>query len=220
MLSMVMYCGDNADVYPGCASGDIYGFNVFDWIYWRTNQIPTLPNGQPATFNLSPILTELGSKGSTNNLLCPMDQFDSTCNPTSEPQHYGFSYEVLSIMDSDGKNLGITTIVNQGAIDTFKQSNVRRPAQKFCVCEMATHANPGAGTDAPPTDQNPYAAQTGRFEATYAGTLERGVFTGYSPGDFLTLRHDGKADIGFVDGHADAVPWWYGTNANYIIPAY
>jgi prepilin-type N-terminal cleavage/methylation domain-containing protein/prepilin-type processing-associated H-X9-DG protein len=219
-LGMTMYCGDNNDVYAGCASGNNYSFNVFDWIYWRTNPIPTLPNGQPATFNLSPILTELGSKGTTNNLLCPMDlPSGNRGRPTSETCCYSFSYEYLSIgITTDGKNLGLTTMVDDGVAYTFKQSQVRHPSRIFGACEIVTHLNPGQGTDAPPADDQSDVAQTGRFEALWYGSVVNGVLTGYSQGDFLTMRHSGKANIGFVDGHADTVPWWYGTNANYVVP--
>jgi prepilin-type N-terminal cleavage/methylation domain-containing protein/prepilin-type processing-associated H-X9-DG protein len=222
-LSMIMYCGDNNDVYAGCASADEYGFNVFDWIYWWTNPPATLPSGQPAYYNLSPILTELGVKGNTNLLRCPMDKFDATRGyPTDASQYYSFSYEMLSLNITDNQNLGITTIVDGGVVYLFKQSQVRTPAHKFMVCEPAMHNNNfGQGVDAPPNPPfNTSAVGTsGRFQAVAAGTWNNGILSGSSPHNFLTMRHDGNADIGFADGHAQAVPWWYGTNLSYVVPA-
>jgi prepilin-type processing-associated H-X9-DG protein len=218
-LGMIMYCGDNNDVYAGCASGAIYGFNVFDWIYWRTNPIAQLPNGKPALLNLSPILVELGVKGNTNLLRCPMDlDTGNRGKPTTEVCCYSFSYEWLSMMSAD--NIGLTTIVDpsdNNAAHIFKQAQVRRPSQIFGACEETTHYNSGQGTDAPPGDSLGTVCQTGRFEPLYGGSFVNGVFTGYTQGDYLTMRHDGKAVNGFVDGHAEAVPWWYGTNINYVI---
>jgi prepilin-type N-terminal cleavage/methylation domain-containing protein/prepilin-type processing-associated H-X9-DG protein len=221
-LGMVMYCGDNNDVYPGCGSGTTYDFNVFDWVYWRMNPVAMLPNGTPATYNVSPILAQLGGKGGSNTLLCPMDQPDSTRGLPiqSGGELYPFSYSMLSLDINNGKNLGITTIVDVGVPYIFKQSHVRRPAQKFMVCEPVTHDNPRQGTDAPPLDP-PYpdgwVDETGRFEPLDGGSVVNGVLTDFTQGDFLTMRHDGRADIGFVDGHVEAVPWWYATNANYVV---
>jgi prepilin-type N-terminal cleavage/methylation domain-containing protein/prepilin-type processing-associated H-X9-DG protein len=227
-LSMIMYCGDNGDVYAGCASGTTYNFNVFDWIYWRTNPVPNLPDGQPATYNLSPILTELGTKGSSNILMCPMDLQDSLRGAGStEGQDYSFSYEMLSLNEinddaAGANNLGLTTIVDTDLnVYTFKQSEVIRPAQKFMACETVTHLETW---DAPLLDYNPagggvgWVAETGRFQPLAGGTWADGQYTGFTLNNFLTLRHDGKADVSFVDGHVEAVPWWYGTNVSYVVP--
>jgi prepilin-type N-terminal cleavage/methylation domain-containing protein/prepilin-type processing-associated H-X9-DG protein len=228
-LSMVMYCGDSRDIYIGSASGDTYGFNQYDWIYWRTNTtgLP-LVNGQAPIYNLSPILTELGTKGSSNILLCPMDVQDALRGAAStEGQDYSFSYEMLSenIVNDDtatANNMGLTTIVDlENVTYLFKQSQVRLPAQKFMVCETVTHLETW---DAPLLDYNPsgggvgWDAETGRFEPLNGGTWTDGSYVGFSVGNFLTLRHGGRADVAFVDGHVDNVPWWYGTNTTYVVP--
>ena len=223
-LSMAMYCGDNSDVYPGCGSGTAYQFNVFDWIYWRNNPVATLPGGQPATYNLSPILTELGAKGGSNTLVCPMDMFDSIRGIPNQGEIYDFSYEMLSedLVNNNTVSLGLTTIVDAAVPITalFKQAFVRRPAQEFMMCEPCTHLGEG---DAPPGDISgalaaPWVAETGRFQPLDGGTWENGEYTGYTLNNFLTMRHNGNANIGYVDGHAASVPWWYGTNVNYVVP--
>jgi prepilin-type N-terminal cleavage/methylation domain-containing protein/prepilin-type processing-associated H-X9-DG protein len=220
-LSMAMYCGDNSDEYAGCASGTAYDFNVFDWIYWRTNALPALPDGVPATYNLSPILTELGTKGGSNVLICPMDTFNASRGfPTAEGECYSFSYEMMSLDITDNQNLGLTTIVDAGDAYIFKQSRVIRPAQKFLTVEPCTHDNPGQGTDAPPIDPGNdagWVAETGRFQAVSGGTWADGILTGSAPNNYLTMRHEGKANIGYADGHMAPVPWQYGTNLNYVV---
>src|SRR3954469_5545974 len=37
-LGMAMYLNDNNSVFPGCASRNTFGFQVDDWIWWRTGQ--------------------------------------------------------------------------------------------------------------------------------------------------------------------------------------
>jgi len=220
-LAMALYCGDNNDQYPGSASGTTYNFNVFDWIYWRTNPPATLPNGQPATYDKSPILTELGTKGNSNILMCPMDTPGSTrAQPTTEGPCYSFSYEMLSLNVTSGVNLGMTAL-DDGTLMIFKQSQVRNPSQKFLTCEPCTHDNPGARNDAPPIDPaypGGWVAETGRFEPLSGGTWTGSKLTGADVNNYLTLRHDGNADIGFADGRVAAVPWWYGTNTMYVVP--
>src|SRR5579862_9587230 len=65
-LAMTIYVGDNNDTYAGAASANTYGFHAEDWIYWRANPWPTLPDGSPATLNKSPLVRVLGTGGSTN----------------------------------------------------------------------------------------------------------------------------------------------------------
>jgi prepilin-type N-terminal cleavage/methylation domain-containing protein/prepilin-type processing-associated H-X9-DG protein len=221
-LSMAMYCGDSGDAYPGCGSGTTYQFNVWDWIYWRNDPAATLPNGQPATYNLSPILTELGTKGSSNILVCPMDQFDSLRGTPNQGEIYDFSYEMLSedLVNNNAVSLGLTTIVDAAVPITavFKQSFVRRPAQEFMVCEPCTHLGEG---DSPPLDtaaSYDWVAETGRFQPLGGGEWENGVYSGFTYNNFLTMRHGGNADIGYADGHVAGVPWFYGTNVNYVVP--
>ena len=219
-LSMAMYCGDNGDVYPGSGSGTTYQFNTFDWIYWRNPpQAGDLAmNGQLAYYNYSPILTELGSKGNSNILMCPMDVSNSLRGIPNQGQPYPFSYEMLSDDLTDNQNLGITTIVDDAVSPavtyTFKQSQVRRPSQKLMACEVVTHLS---RDDAPSVDTT-WVAETGRFQPLSGGIWANNVLTGYTVNNWLTLRHNGNADIGFADGRVDAVPWWYGTNANYVVP--
>jgi len=215
-LSMAMYCGDNGDVYPGSGSGTTYSFNVFDWVYWRNPPQggDLAMNGQPAYYYFSPILTELGTKGNSNILMCPLDQSNSLRGVPNQGQPYPFSYEMLSDDITDNLNLGLTTIVDAGVNYIFKQSQVRRPSQKMMACEVVTHLSPN---DAPSVDTT-WVAETGRFQPLSGGTWANNVLTGYTVNNWLTRRHDGNANIGFADGRADAVPWWYGTNANYVVP--
>jgi prepilin-type processing-associated H-X9-DG protein len=47
----------------------------------------------------------------------------------------------------------------------------------------------------------------GRWQVISAGD-------GTSLNDYLTMRHDGRATVTMTDGHAEAVPWQFGTDIN------
>ena len=67
---MMMYIGDNQDVFPGTGSRGTYGFHKEDWIYWRTNTAKYPPVEQ------SPIAIHIGTV--TSNLFrCPADRDNS-----------------------------------------------------------------------------------------------------------------------------------------------
>src|SRR5437762_1717324 len=68
---LTMYLNDNNNVFPACASRNTFGFQVEDWIYWRTN-MPAYP------IEKSPIVAPLGSGGaSSNTFRCPADRDNS-----------------------------------------------------------------------------------------------------------------------------------------------
>jgi prepilin-type processing-associated H-X9-DG protein len=49
--------------------------------------------------------------------------------------------------------------------------------------------------------------------------MENGFVTAYTlNNNFFTVRHNGKANSGFVDGHVELDPWWYCTNVSCVVP--
>jgi prepilin-type N-terminal cleavage/methylation domain-containing protein len=98
-LGMKMYVDDNNDIFPGCASRGIYGFQPQDWIYWRTNTPPF-----PA-FEQSPILNSIPGAGRTN-LRCPLDNDDTgrlTYDYGDSQGPYLFSYSLTGYgLDGSG----------------------------------------------------------------------------------------------------------------------
>jgi prepilin-type processing-associated H-X9-DG protein/prepilin-type N-terminal cleavage/methylation domain-containing protein len=206
-----IYVNDNNDVEPGCAAGTVYNAQKEDWIYWR------LPNGTAPDGTLlypynSPILTALGGTvGSTNILRCPMDKDDSYRTNTGaagEGWPYDFSYEATSFNLNNNINLGATTIIDSGTAYKFKASQFRNLGSKILIAEPNATTKPG---DMPPWDTTGWAIETGRWEP---------LNTSFAPDNFLTCRHNGRANCGFADGHAELVPSGYSTNIWRVQPGY
>jgi prepilin-type N-terminal cleavage/methylation domain-containing protein len=100
-LGMILYVGDNNDVYPGAASANTYGPHLADWIYWRIPPATSLDGGgQPMPLNKSTLVTQLGTGGSTNIFRCPADRDDRwRVNPAFQQAGDGpylYSYEMTS----------------------------------------------------------------------------------------------------------------------------
>ena len=201
-LGMGLYLGDNADVFPGLASR-LNGFHPEDWIYWRTNTSLYPP------VEKSPILRSMGSTG-LSLLRCPADLNDiarlSVPIPSDGP--YLFSYSLTGYglgltgygLDGD-HNYGMSSVfvgdANHPTAYPFRSASVHNPAGKILFAEEPSSAG---GADNPPPS-NGLPIQDGRWLPGNSGTS-----------DFLTMRHAGKADVAFADGHVAAVDWQFGTN--------
>jgi prepilin-type N-terminal cleavage/methylation domain-containing protein/prepilin-type processing-associated H-X9-DG protein len=131
----------------------------------------------------------------TNLFRCPADKDDKyrKAANTDGQGTYNFSYSMTSI-DIDK---GLTSVDN-GTFHPFKITSVLNPSQKIMFAEEQTVL---AGPDC--TDPTAPVIDDGRFAA---------------PGDALTSRHNKKADVGLVDGHAQAVPAVYSDLSNNIQP--
>ena len=206
-LGLIMYTGDNLDVYPGCGSGTTYGPHLEDWIYWRPPPYPVV-NGVTMSPQKSQILSSLGGTLSTNTgvFRCPLDLDSATRGKPNEGIPYYYSYEIVCYNLNGNQNVGFATIVDtSGRPYYFKANMVKNPSGKFVLAEPVADAN--NPKDAPPPDSaaaRDWVVESGRFEPFNAsGTLD----------NYLTLRHNGNADLTFADGHVEAKPWWFGTNA-------
>jgi prepilin-type N-terminal cleavage/methylation domain-containing protein len=190
-LGLKMYVDDNHDTYPGCASRGIYGFHAEDWIYWRTNTAIYPP------FTQSPILTSVPGLQKPS-LRCPLDNNDTdrlNFDYGDSQGPYLFSYSMTGYgLDSDGNNLGITTVVQTtGGVTTshpFKEGGVKNPAGKIMLAEepgtLANSDGSGGGN----------IIQDGRW-----------MPPNHDP---LTTRHGGKADVTFADYHVASVDQDFG----------
>src|SRR5207237_7610087 len=76
-LGMMIYVGDNNDVFAGAASANTYGPHLEDWIYWRVPPYTPTLNGVYMSLEKSPLLVLLGTAGKTNLFRCPMDLKDN-----------------------------------------------------------------------------------------------------------------------------------------------
>jgi len=188
-LGMKMYIDDNSDTFPGCASRGIYGYEPEDWIYWRTNTAVYPPFSKSLIFNAIP-------GASSVTFRCPLDVSDSDRltynygdNGLNGPYLHSYSLTGNGL-DGNNNNLGISTVVRtQGGVTNiypFVESAVRNPTQKIMLAEepgtLASWDNPNGSDGEPISD--------GRW----------------IPGnDTLTIRHGGKADVAFADGHVEPV---------------
>ena len=137
----------------------------------------------------SPIFVMVGNT-TTNIFRCPMDREPSDRSGTPI---YPCSFTMTSYDLKNGANLyGMTSVFSAGA--RFRQSGIRNPSGKIMLAEeVAKHS----------ADDNP---QPG----TYTGIIGDGRWVPTK--NLLTVRHNKKADVGFADGHVQAVTWQFGTN--------
>ena len=196
-LGMKMYVDDNSGTFPGIASG-LYGYHREDWIYWRTNTALYPP------FEKSPILTALPGAGRPS-LRCPLDISDAdrlAANGADGPYLFSYSFTGYGL-DSSGNNVGMSTVIDQsGNAHLFKEISVLHPALKIMLAEEPGTVNDRDNPDAGFSSARPIS--DGRWIPT--------PLTGLG-GDPLTIRHGGKADVTFTDGHVEAVTPEFGNDA-------
>jgi prepilin-type N-terminal cleavage/methylation domain-containing protein/prepilin-type processing-associated H-X9-DG protein len=206
----MIYINDNNDVEPGCASDTTYSYHREDWIYWRQSTPPPIVNGYQLLPSRSPILQCIGGTvGVTNLFHCPLDTDNSyrKAQTAAGSQPYDFSYELTTYSltnTSTGPDPGFGTIIyTSGQAFLFKATKIRNPSGKILVPEPVAALT---SADAPRADlqsPSPWAMVSGRWEPfNTSGAVD----------NYLTCRHTGNANCGFADGHAQLVPWGFGTN--------
>jgi len=203
---MMMYIGDNQDVFPGTASRGTYGYHKEDWIYWRTNIAKYPPVQQ------SPIAVHIGTV--TSNLFrCPADRDNSERKSLNDGDNgaYLYSYS-LNSHDVDGnKNPGMATIIDRNNKPwIFKLGAVVRPSNKIMLAEEQTSHKPGESIDA-----------GGRSSIINEGRWITPTTPSRSSGgtDLLTLSHTKRGDLNFPDGHVEPVRPKFGREPNNQLPS-
>lgn len=188
-LGLKMYIDDNRGVFPGCASRNTYGFHKEDWIYWRTAA------GYPP-LQQSPITAGLG-RIDTNMFRCPLDRVDTEriaeCGPVgSDPGPYLASYSIPSYaLDGAGNSGGLTSIIdNNNVAHAYKEISVLGPSHKVMLEEEQTTLGRNESWDGQGSVIN-----DGRM------TVSGNAPPNYD-GDSITVRHDRRGNVCFVDGHA------------------
>jgi len=213
-LGMIIYIGDNNDVYAGAASANTYGPHLEDWIYWRVGASTPTVNGVVMTLEKSPLIKALGTGGTTNMFRCPMDQVDKdrvTYAQAGDGPYY-YSYEFTSYNINGGSSPGITTIIDTtGKAYISKSTFVHNPGSKMMAVEpvAALNKNDEPGVEGTAT----WVVQSGRWEP-----FGNPPYT--TPHNFLSVRHNKKSDACFADGHSEAVGQNYATNYMYSLPTY
>jgi len=185
-LGTHMYLDDNRGVFPACGSRNTYGFHKEDWIYWRT--APGYPGVEQ-----SPIAVGLGRIDS-NLFRCPMDKdnrarFELTGPIGSDPGPYLYSYTIPSYdLDSSGNSGGLTSIADGKVLHPFKLSSVVGPSHKVLLDEEQTSLKGDESWD-------------GQGSIINDGRMTIAGIPPVYDGDNITIRHSGKGNTCFVDGH-------------------
>ena len=217
-LGMILYLGDNNDIYAGAASANTYGPQLEDWIYWRAGANTPTVNGVYMTLEKSPLIKILGTAGSTNMFRCPMDQNDGdrVAHAQSGDGPYFYSYEFTSYnVTAAGVSPGFTTIITGGKNYYSKANAVRNPAGKMMAVEPVATLNPR--TDEPQAEVaagGTWVVQCGRWQPF-------GTEPPYTtPNNYLSIRHGKKSDSAFGDGHVEPVGQDKATSFMYSQPNY
>jgi prepilin-type processing-associated H-X9-DG protein/prepilin-type N-terminal cleavage/methylation domain-containing protein len=215
--AMLLYIGDSSDVYAAGASAATYGPHLEDWIYWRTGVNTPTVKGVQMTLDKSQMVTMLNTGNGTNIFKCPLDKIDTfrVSGADAGDGPYYFSYQFTGYnLDTAGLNPGLTTLIDlSGKAYYSKASAVQNLANKMMVVEpvAALTAN-----DEPAIEKalgSTWVVLSGRWEP-----FSPGAYT--TPHNFLTIRHRGKSNAGFADGHVAAVGQDYATNEAYSLPSF
>jgi prepilin-type processing-associated H-X9-DG protein/prepilin-type N-terminal cleavage/methylation domain-containing protein len=141
----------------------------------------------------SPVVRLLGLTNPTNLFRCGMDK------DGSRTAGFPFSYVMSAHVESTFSGT---------AFSPFKIITVRRPAGIVMIGEEAT--GPG---DLPPAKLK--VADDGRFVFELSGGLPISLYSGV---EVLTVRHNGRGNVNFCDGHAEPVKWKFCTDYYNILP--
>ena len=197
-VGIALYAMENVDTYPGCASR-LYGLQPADWIYWRTNN-------PPYTLDKSPIAAMMGSWNPTL-FRCPLDRDDSGRIAHGAP-FYFYSYSFNSVMGEQyytGGNLGFASVFFVGGGAPFKTSQVRNPSNKIMLAEE-------------PTLNTPAEMPPGYTTIIDDGQWSVGSFPGAARNNnTLTMRHSGRAEVQFGDGHARPASYKEAQDTNAVV---
>jgi prepilin-type N-terminal cleavage/methylation domain-containing protein len=217
-LGMVLYLGDNNDIYAGAASNGTYGPHLEDWIYWRVApNVPTV-NGVVMTLDKSPVIRMLGTGASTNLFRCPADTDEKdrvTYAQNGLPYYY--SYEFTSYNINGTTSPGLLTIIDQNNKAWYsKSSNVKNPSTKLMAVEPVTTLNPIDEPQIERSASSTWVVQSGRWEP-----FSPGNYATEQPHNYLSIRHGKqKSDDCFADGHVEAVGQDIATDYTKSLPTY
>ncbi|MDB6111809.1 MAG: hypothetical protein JWR69_3559 [Pedosphaera sp.] len=141
----------------------------------------------------SPILVAI--KGNTNSMRCPMDKDDTGRKAVvaAGGQWYGYSYTVNGYAVGTAVMGASSSYALTGSYIVQKLSNIRGPSNKLMLLE-----EPASTNDAP---------------AGATVFLDDGRWT---PPNTITIRHRGKGNANFADGHAAAIDYKFAADTNHI----
>jgi prepilin-type N-terminal cleavage/methylation domain-containing protein/prepilin-type processing-associated H-X9-DG protein len=195
---MKIYVDENGDAFPGLGSRH-NGYRKEDWIYWRTNAALYPP------VERSPVVSAVGAVG-RELFQCPLDDFQERLlakySDPYGPYLYSYSFtgyglspdnQNIGLGDEANPNYGMSSVIagdpESPTVQLFKESRIVNPVAKIMLAEErgSTYPKENPGND--------------------GGFITDGRWM--PENDLLTIRHGGKGDVTFADGHAQAVDWQF-----------
>jgi prepilin-type N-terminal cleavage/methylation domain-containing protein/prepilin-type processing-associated H-X9-DG protein len=201
-LGFMLYITDNNETFPFLGSDN--ASLLEDWVYWRNNP--------PLTLDKSPIYAIIGNTDTTNLFRCPMDKFEG---PT---RIYPLSYSLNTIDNFPGPsgnmNLGFGSAGaknhTSAPYNYFKSTMVKNAPLKMMVAEEPIMDLVG---------DNPKSSGAGTAIAKDAHWEPVDASKNFQKNDTLTVRHSGRANVNYGDGHASTAFYWEATNVDNVVPA-
>ena len=193
-LGFCLYTPDYNDTMPSDASRS--GWHQEDWIWW----LGVAPN----TIQKSTILTLINA--STNILRCPTDLDNKGRINFSPASAYYWSYSINGQGNPIGTppTYGVASSWNGFAFKPwvpYKVTNVKHPSNIVMLIEEPVSSTP---SEMPPGGPPFTIIDDGRFV----------------PGqNTLTLRHNKRGNVNFVDGHSQNVDYKFVADTNNTDPS-
>jgi prepilin-type N-terminal cleavage/methylation domain-containing protein/prepilin-type processing-associated H-X9-DG protein len=223
-LGFMMYIDDNENVFPAGGSQNATGAQPEDWLWWQaeTNNFnnATGPERDITKSAIARFIGGLAPGTRTNSstiLRCPGDIFwPKRINPQATARKpYRFTYS-LNAWTGPQSDQGMATFINTArtTIRKFRQNQIVNPANKYMICEERGDRSDGETLyNAPSLGTFPDNCITD--SRWVCRNTPANTFNGTDP---FTTRHANRANIGFADGHAAAVPSQSCTNIDFGNP--
>ena len=184
-LGFVLYIGDYNDVMPADASHGA-GAHQEDWIYWSGGHGFPFQNGQIAS------MIKYSNTNLQNNIFrCPADISDHGRQLyTGWTPYYEYSYSVNASGDDTGTFGFASSWDTSGVWHPFKYTTAHYTASLIMLAEE-------------PTDRTPNEMSPPYNGTTFSTIIDDGR---WEPGpNSITVRHNGKGNVGYADGHSERV---------------
>jgi prepilin-type processing-associated H-X9-DG protein/prepilin-type N-terminal cleavage/methylation domain-containing protein len=179
-LAIMLYSADHDDIFPTAAANSAAGAQPEDWIWWQTETDASgnLVMRDPAGSALVPYLGSYDSR----YFRCPTDKDalarELLWKQDMNAEQYIYSYSLNAFSD-----FGMASYISKDRTMIFlnRHSRILNPSQKIMLAEERGGADDGPGSA---------VIDDGRW---------------IPPGYPLTMRHSGKANVTFADGHVETV---------------
>ncbi|MGH7979655.1 MAG: type II secretion system protein [Limisphaerales bacterium] len=201
-VGIEIYLDENHDMFPANGA-EPKGFHVEDWIYWRpAGYVDPVTGSRCLPLAQSPIAIACATSDATNLFHCPGDLSDELRDAAALANNGpAFPYSYTMACTTAGRGEASVWTGATGRFVPFKLTQVKRPSDKIMMVE-----EPDCDAERPPG--NP----TTRTDLEDGSWLPKYDSTGKE----VALRHSKEdGNIGFADGHAQAVPWQWTTNILY-----